>query len=48
MRKKYIEKIDGASSARMEKCLNPDSNRDPPAYVADCFAVELLRPRPYS
>ena len=31
----YIEKIDGASSARMEKCLNPDSNRDPPAYAAD-------------
>ena len=28
-----------------KKCLNPDSNRDPPAYAADCSAVELLRPR---
>ena len=45
MRKKDIEKIVGASSARMEKCLNPDSNRDPEAYVVDCSAVELLRPR---
>ena len=43
MRKKDIEKIVGASSARMEKCLKPDSNRDPPAYAADCSAVELLR-----
>ena len=24
----------------------PDSNRDPPAYAADCTAVELLRPPP--
>ena len=31
-----------------KKCLNPDSNRDPPAYRADCSAVELLRPRPDS
>ena len=28
-----------------KKCLNPDSNRDPPAYVTDCSAVELLRIR---
>ena len=27
-----------------KKCLNSDSNRDPPAYAADCSAVELLRP----
>ena len=26
-----------------KKCLNSDSNRDPPAYAADCSAVELLR-----
>ena len=49
MRKKYIEKIDGASSVETEKkCLNPDSNRDPPAYAADCSTVELLRPQPDS
>ena len=24
-----------------KKCLNSDSNRDPPAYAADCSAVEL-------
>ena len=48
MRRKYIEKIVGASSARMEKCLNSDSNRDPSAYAADCSAVELLRPWPDS
>ena len=48
MRKIYIETIFGASSARMKKCLNSDSNRDPPAYTADCSAVELLRPRPDS
>ena len=34
-----IEKIDGASSERTEKCLNSDSNRDPPAYAVDCSAV---------
>ena len=28
-----------------KECLNSDSNRDPPAYAADCSAVELLRPR---
>ena len=38
----------GASSVRMEKCLNSDSNRDPPAYAADCSTIELLRPRPDS
>ena len=31
-----------------KKCLNSDSNRDPPAYAADCSAVERLRPRPDS
>ena len=31
-----------------KKCLNPDSNRDPPAYAADCSTVELLRPQPNS
>ena len=41
-------KIDGASSERMEKCLNSNSNRDPPAYAADCSAVDLWRPRPDS
>ena len=37
MRKKYIEK-NGWSviSENGKKCLNPDSNRDPPAYAADC------------
>ena len=24
-----------------KKCLNPDSNRDPPAYAADCSAVYI-------
>ena len=46
MRKNDIEKIVGASSARMEKMPHPDSNRDPPAYAADCSAVDLLRPGP--
>ena len=31
-----------------KKCLNPDSNRGPPAHAADCSTVELLRPRPNS
>ena len=26
-----------------KKCFHPDSNRDPPAYTADCSAIELLR-----
>ena len=26
-----------------KKCLNSDSNRDPPAYAAYCSAAELLR-----
>ena len=28
-----------------KKGLKSDSSRDPPAYAADCSAVELLRPR---
>ena len=31
-----------------KNCLHSDSNRDHPAYAADCSAVELLRPRPDS
>ena len=42
MRKIYIETIFGASSARMKKCLNSDSNRDPPAFAADCSAERLI------
>ena len=45
MRKINIEKLLERHQREWKKCLNSDSNRDPPAYVADCSAVELLRPR---
>ena len=41
----YIEKMLELHQREWKKCLNSDSNRDPPAYAADCSAVELLRPR---
>ena len=31
-----------------KKCLDPDSNRNPPAYAADCSTAELLRSQPDS
>ena len=45
MRKKDIEKWWERHQREWKKCLNSDSNRDPPAYAADCSAIELLRPR---
>ena len=48
MRKKDIEKLLERHQREWKKCLNPDSNRDPTAYAADCSTVELLRPRPDS
>ena len=44
----FLKKLLERHQREWKKCLNPDSNRDPPAYVADCSAVELLRPRPES
>ena len=43
-----IEKLMERHQREWKKCLNSDTNRDPPAYAADCSAVELLRPRPDS
>ena len=41
----YIEKLMERHQREWKKCLNSDSNRDPPAYAADCSAVERLRPQ---
>ena len=48
MRKIYIyilKKLLERHLREWKKCLNSDSNQDPPAYAADCSAVELLRPQ---
>ena len=41
--KNLLKKLMERHQRDRKKCLNPDSNRDPPAYVADCSTVELLR-----
>ena len=49
MWKIYIEKIFwSVIRENGKKCLNPDSDRDPPAYAADCSTAKLTRPRPDS
>ena len=44
-KKEMLKKLMERHQREWKKGLNPDSNRDPPAYAADCSAVELLRPR---
>ena len=41
-----LKKLMERHQREWKKCLNSDSNRDPPAYTADCSAVKLLRPQP--
>ena len=45
-KKGILKKLMDRHQRQWKKCLNPDSDRDPPAYAADCSTVELLRPRP--